>query len=132
MTLNRMDIIVVVVGIVLAVAGEVGDSNGLSFSSGAFIGAFVFRLGYIMSAYWDEHRGQQVVAINTALAHLDEAGEWRLVEDGRYEGQHTNSTIVVDGEWLKIEEPLLGRDYGDEAEIALPDNLRLCRRIQGE
>jgi hypothetical protein len=55
---------------------------------------------------------------------------WMPVEDGLYDAQHFNHNIIVEGEWLKVFEPdMYGSGSHDEAEVALPDDLRLCRLV---
>jgi hypothetical protein len=47
MKLGLIDCAVLGVGLMLAVYGEHSGLNALSFSGGAFIGGFVFKLGYM-------------------------------------------------------------------------------------
>ena len=45
--INKRDLLVVLGGLTLAILGLATDNHGLSFSGGSFIGAFLFRLGYL-------------------------------------------------------------------------------------
>jgi len=47
MKLNRSDVLIIFIGLVLAVLGITIDNHGLSFSGGSLIGSFMFRLGYM-------------------------------------------------------------------------------------
>jgi hypothetical protein len=73
---------------------------------------------------------QQLAAHLALCKQHPDAGEWIPVEDGTYAAQHNGAYIEIDRDYLKVFEPLLGRDYGDEAEVALPDDLKLCRLKQ--
>lgn len=82
---------------------------------------------------------QRLARIKELEAELAAAQQrrWEPVPDGEYEGQHTNHTIIVDGEWLTISEPYwrLPDDEEpsfEEATLALPEDYALCRRVQEE
>jgi uncharacterized membrane protein len=46
MKINRYDILVIFVGVLVTVLGPVMGYHGLSFSGGALVGSFIYRLGY--------------------------------------------------------------------------------------
>ena len=56
------------------------------------------------------------------------AGEWQPLPDGEYKGQHRGHSMTVEGEWLKITETTLPNREVVEAELAVHDEIRLCRR----
>ena len=69
-------------------------------------------------------RGNRITELEAQLAQT-----WKPLPDGQYAAQHNGAYIELDRDYLKVFEPLLGRDYGDEAEVELPDDIRLCRLV---
>lgn len=59
---------------------------------------------------------------------LKEIEWWEPVKDGEYKTQHDSCKIIVEGEWLSVKDDL----YDVSLPAALPDDLRLCRRIGRE
>lgn len=74
-----------------------------------------------------ERDKQRIAELERELAEL-RCRRWEPVEDGEYEGQHKDHSVIIEGEWLTIQEP----DWDCpgqflDTSIALYDDLRLCR-----
>ena len=66
-----------------------------------------------------------------ALAELERepVDVWLPLEDGVHDTQHEYNKVRVSGEWLTVREKnLRDPDNSFVAEVALPDDIRLCRR----
>lgn len=63
-----------------------------------------------------------------ARQDLAQPSKWTPLDDGRYEAQHEGCSLHIDGEWLTCYERILGGADTCETEIALLDDIRLCRR----
>lgn len=50
MKINKMDMFILFLGLILALLGIVLDYHPLSFAGGTFIGAFMYKLGYSWEA----------------------------------------------------------------------------------